>query len=175
MNRQPVALQQLAEQAAVAVTRLDTGFDSDRISISGDFPVVEGDACLLKQVFVNLVGNAVKFSLPASTIEIRAFRRPGSVCVQVADRGIGFDHSVAERLFEPFYRVHSRERGGHGLGLSIVRRIIERHGGCVYARPRPGGGALFEFSLQLDATDTPALMATTLSEALSKPSTATHG
>lgn len=96
----------------------------------------------LRQVFENLLGNAIHYSPRGATIElsVRAARRDGETWadVTVADRGPGFAPDELPRLFEPFF---SRRRGGTGLGLAIVQRIVEAHGGTVSAANRAGGGA----------------------------------
>ena len=102
----------------------------------------------MTQVFVNLIGNALKFSagVPDPRVEVSARRARGEWLVTVADNGPGFDPAQGERLFQPFARLHGAVEGS-GLGLSIVRRIVERHGGRVWAEARPGAGASFGFAL----------------------------
>ncbi|MBC7956438.1 MAG: HAMP domain-containing histidine kinase [Cytophagales bacterium] len=115
----------------------------------GELPTVEADPGLLRQVYVNLLGNAVKFSRDAHPphIEVGAFARDGEQVLYVRDNGIGFDAAQAERLFEPFRRLHGQKYPGHGVGLSIVKRIVERHGGRLWAQAKPDAGATFFFSL----------------------------
>jgi signal transduction histidine kinase len=104
---------------------------------------------LLKPVLANLISNAIKFTrdVPAGRIEIGAGRTAAGVTVQVRDNGVGFDAAAAGQLFTPFARLHASTFDGHGVGLSIVRRAIERHGGSVWAESQPGQGAVFHFSL----------------------------
>lgn len=112
--------------------------------------VCQADPELLRQVFVNLVGNAVKYSSgrPASRIEVRARHEGPDVVFTVRDNGVGFDMAYAGKLFHLFQRLHTRsEFEGCGVGLSIVRRIVERHGGRVWAEAVDGEGAAFHFSL----------------------------
>jgi len=109
-------------------------------------PPALGNATLLKQVFLNLVGNALKYSanVPEPRIEIRA-ESGGYV---VSDNGAGFDMAYAGKLFKPFERLHTGpEFEGTGIGLAIVKQIVERHGGTVQAQGAPGAGATFSFSL----------------------------
>ncbi|MBL0726462.1 ATP-binding protein [Piscinibacter sp. HJYY11] len=107
---------------------------------------VRGSRVLLRQVFVNLLGNALKFTreraVPVVEVDLGA---PGTVVVR--DNGIGFDASAACGLFEPFQRLHDAAHPGMGIGLSLVKRIVERHGGRVWAESAPGQGACFHFTL----------------------------
>src|SRR5207253_1289388 len=110
-------------------------------------PVVRGDAGLLRLAFVNLLGNAVKYSRTRerARIAVECERdEGGSVTVRIRDNGVGFDMARAGRLFSPFERMHSTtEFEGTGMGLANVRRIMERHGGSVHADSQPGQGATF--------------------------------
>ena len=116
---------------------------------SGRLTSVQADAGLLRQVFVNLVGNALKFSdgARAQRVRIELVPEAGRVVVAVRDNGAGFDPLHADDLFEPFKRLHGAAFEGTGLGLAIVRRIVERHGGAVWAESAPGQGASFYFEL----------------------------
>lgn len=134
------------------IEELRPEFGARRIEwIRGDLPVIRGDDSLLRQVFVNLVGNALKYSSrQASTrIEIRAAESPQSEwTVLVSDNGVGFDPARKDKLFGAFQRLHTaQEFEGTGIGLVNVKRIILRHGGRVWAESRPGQGATFYFSL----------------------------
>lgn len=115
-----------------------------------ELPGVRGDPDLLRQVLANLLSNAVKYSTRSERIrvEVRGERRPGETVVSVQDSGAGFDPRYAERLFGVFQRLHRQEEfGGTGIGLATVRRIVQRHGGRVWAESQPGEGATFHFSL----------------------------
>jgi light-regulated signal transduction histidine kinase (bacteriophytochrome) len=114
---------------------------------------VPGDTGLLRQVWVNLLGNAVKFSAPveAPRIQVRSDRIDGECRYTVRDNGVGFDPTYADKLFQPFSRLHpTAEFEGTGIGLAIVARIVGRHGGRVWAEGAPGEGALFGFSIPAD-------------------------
>jgi len=110
-----------------------------------------GDPGLVHSVLVNLLGNAWKYSarVPAARIELFAAALPdGSPGFCVRDNGAGFDLAHAGKLFQPFQRLHASEDfAGSGIGLAIVKRIINRHGGQVWAQGAEGGGAGFFFSL----------------------------
>jgi PAS domain S-box-containing protein len=116
----------------------------------GDLPDLAGDPLLLQQVLVNLIGNALKYSArnPAPSIQISGTRVERKVVITVKDNGVGFDLAHAGKLFGIFQRLHSgREFEGVGVGLAIVRRIVERHGGQIWAESALGQGASFSFSL----------------------------
>ena len=118
--------------------------------IVGDLPPVSGDSSLLRQVWVNLISNALKFSskIEHPRIEVGAERRRGEVEFFVRDNGCGFEFEYAHKLFGMFQRLHSeREFEGTGVGLAIIHRIVERHGGRVSAHSAQGEGATFRFSL----------------------------
>jgi signal transduction histidine kinase len=112
-------------------------------------PQVNADPVLLQRVLANLIGNAIKFSRDGESgrIEIGATSTPGEVEVFVRDNGVGFEADKTAGLFAPFVRLHGSGFAGHGIGLSIVRRAVERHGGRVWAESQPGRGAVFRFSL----------------------------
>ncbi|MCW5777156.1 MAG: PAS domain S-box protein [Phycisphaeraceae bacterium] len=125
----------------------------------GDLPVIDADATQMRQLFQNLLSNALKFRcgerLPRVTIEakspVQAGGGGGSVCrLVVRDNGIGFDPRYAGVIFEPFHRLHGRsEYEGSGMGLAICRKIVERHGGRIAAEGRAGEGASFVIELPL--------------------------
>ena len=112
-------------------------------------PTVDADPELLRAVLTNLIGNAVKFTCDRADakVEVAAGATNGTVCLQVRDNGIGFEPQHAASMFAPFRRLHGNQYEGHGIGLSIVRRAVERHGGKVWAEASPGQGACFSFTL----------------------------
>jgi signal transduction histidine kinase len=112
-------------------------------------PKVQCDPDLLRQVFTNLIGNAIKFANRSQRpqVEVAMLERDGDAVFLVRDNGVGFDPVAAQRLFKPFQRLHDRSYEGFGVGLSIVKRIIDRHGGRVWAEGQPGSGASFYFTL----------------------------
>jgi light-regulated signal transduction histidine kinase (bacteriophytochrome) len=118
-----------------------------------ELPAVEGDATLLRLAWTNLLANAIKFTGPQANprIEIAAsVNGAGEVTFGVRDNGVGFDPKYAHKLFGVFQRLHREEDfGGTGVGLATVRRVIERHGGRVWAEGAPGQGATFYFTLKL--------------------------
>jgi PAS domain S-box-containing protein len=130
----------------------------------GELPRLEADPSQMRQLFLNLIGNALKFhgnekpvvkihgNCP-SKIEADSgedAQRGRRFRIIVEDNGIGFDESDAERIFAPFHRLHGRsEYEGTGMGLAICKKIVERHGGSITARSAPGKGSTFIITLPL--------------------------
>jgi two-component system, OmpR family, phosphate regulon sensor histidine kinase PhoR len=134
-----------------------------RIDTPTGLPRVRGDAARLGQVVVNLVHNAVKFSLEGGEITVRTFAHDGTVVTSVEDHGIGIPRATRDRVFERFYKVdRARLRadaggGGTGLGLAIARHVIEQHDGRIWVESEEGVGSTFYFALPISGgSDTPA-------------------
>lgn len=145
--------------ATIDMNELVRGVASELLPTDGrvaltveDLPPVMGDNALLRQVWINLIANAVKFSSGAEhpSIAIGGRNDARSVVYWVSDNGVGFDMAYQHKLFGVFERLHSQEEfEGTGVGLAIVARVIKRHGGRVWAESRPGHGATFSFELPL--------------------------
>ncbi len=111
---------------------------------------VRADRSMIKQVWINLISNAIKYSRkqPISKIEIGRIDTDSEIHFYVKDNGVGFDMQYSHKLFEVFQRLHKvQEFEGTGVGLALVKRIVVRHGGRVWAASRTGEGAIFYFSL----------------------------
>ena len=112
--------------------------------------VANGDPGLMRAVLDNLLGNAWKFTAktPAPRVELGSVQRDGSRVYYVRDNGAGFDMQYAHKLFAPFQRLHhTSEFEGTGIGLATVKRIIERHGGRVWAESAVNAGTTVYFTL----------------------------
>lgn len=138
--------------AETAVKELLSHEESGKYSISVDaaMPQAEGDNSMLKQVMMNLVGNAIKYSStkPKPAIKIGAKEEPDRTIYYVQDNGVGFDMAYSGKLFGVFQRLHSIEEfPGTGVGLALVKRIIDKHKGQVWADAVKGEGATFYFTL----------------------------
>jgi PAS domain S-box-containing protein len=120
---------------------------------TGDLPEVEGDPTLLHQVFFNLISNAVKYTRKRESARIEIGSKISTdkgITVFVRDNGAGFEMAYVDKLFRVFQRLHKTEDfEGTGIGLAIVRRIVERHGGRAWAEGVPGDGATFYISLPM--------------------------
>ncbi len=146
--REPVNLSELAE-AIVGELRRNEPSREVRFVVAPDTEA-QGDSRLLRIALENLLRNAWKFThkKPGAVIELGKRSEPGGTVYLVADNGVGFDPAYAEKLFRPFQRLHGdAEFEGTGIGLAIVARIIERHGGTIWAESSPDQGATFFFTL----------------------------
>ena len=123
-----------------------------------ELPSVHADLNTLRQVWINLVSNAIKYSATKEKpiIEIGSDTREGHIVFYVRDNGVGFDEQYMNKLFKVFQRLHAPEEfEGTGVGLALVEKIISRHGGKVWAEGKEGEGACFYFSLPtIQSTET---------------------
>jgi len=144
---EPVALADVMK-AVEANLAADIGTTGARLEI-GQLPVVRGDRTQLMQLFQNLTGNALKYrSERAPLVEIFAKRDAENWVIEVRDNGMGFDMAEAERIFEPFRRLHGADEiPGTGLGLSICQTIVKRHEGTIRATSEVGQGSRFLVTL----------------------------
>lgn len=148
MRRSRVNLQDMLEQTLQELQPEIEG--RDILWQKGPLPEVQADLSLLRQVFSNLLMNAIKYSRTRhpAVIEIGAVLDQEEVEIFIRDNGVGFDMAYADKLFGVFQRLHSAEEfEGTGIGLANVRRIIARHGGRTWAEGKVDGGATFHFTL----------------------------
>jgi light-regulated signal transduction histidine kinase (bacteriophytochrome) len=149
LRLQAVDMQTLAEEARLLVSP-EAGERRIVWNIA-PLPIVVCDANMMRTVWQNLLGNAVKYTgnCEIARIDVNVQRDDeGGHTFSVTDNGAGFDMAYADKLFGVFQRLHkTTEFPGHGIGLANVRRIVARHGGRVWAKGEPGGGATFYFYL----------------------------
>lgn len=164
LGRSALRLQSVDLQSLVADTRamLDSNAAAEhpghRIEWTiTPLPIIVGDENMLRQVWLNLLGNAVKYSVGSEPAQIEVDCRRadgGGYQFSVRDNGAGFDMQYAGKLFGVFQRLHSAsEFPGTGVGLASVRRVLGRHGGRIWAEAEPGKGATFHFTLPASMTD----------------------
>ncbi len=149
LSPRPVDISQMWHEI---LAEIRPGLGERRIEVTiGDLPPCQADPILLRQVLVNLLENALKYSRTrdCSVIEISAVAQPdGGTTYSIKDNGVGFDMANAGKLFTVFARLHSAsDFEGTGVGLSTAQRIIQRHGGRIWAESAPGAGATFFFNL----------------------------
>jgi signal transduction histidine kinase len=148
MVRRPVDVGRLVREV---ITELAPELAGREVDFAiGDLPPCDADPVLLRQVYANLIGNAVKFTRDRASarIEIGSSETGGERTWFVSDNGVGFDMAFAGKLFETFQRLHrSDEYDGTGIGLALVRLIVQRHGGEISAHAVEGSGARFSFTL----------------------------
>jgi light-regulated signal transduction histidine kinase (bacteriophytochrome) len=154
LGRQQPAKQlvDMTELARDVVTELRNGAAAS-VEL-GALPSARADRALIRQVWTNLVGNALKYSgkRADARVEIGGRQDGGESVYWVRDNGVGFDMRYADKLFGVFQRLHRvDEFDGTGVGLAIVQRVVARHGGRVWAQAKPGEGACFHFSLPVEA------------------------
>jgi signal transduction histidine kinase len=126
------------------------------ISIHLDIPdalVVRADQSGLRDIFINILSNAFKFTPDGGRISIIVVRKNGHVLHQIHDTGIGIPDDQKEKIFDEFYQVEGGKHGGTGLGLSIAKRLVEEHGGTIWVESQPGQGATFCFTLPVHEED----------------------
>jgi signal transduction histidine kinase len=126
------------------------GKEVPQIVVQQPIPGARGDRGMVKQVLTNLMSNAAKFSKPTSypRVDVGARQQNGDVIYFVRDNGVGFDMKYVDKIFGVFQRLHRQEDfEGTGVGLAIVQRIVQRHGGRIWAHGEPGKGATFYFTL----------------------------
>lgn len=148
MSFQPIDMKKLAESCSQEL--LETEKTREYHLTIDPLPACKGDQSMLKQVWLNLISNAIKYSSqnPSPQIEVGSSENNGRQVYFVRDNGVGFDMQYSHKLFGVFQRLHNEETfEGTGIGLALVKRIISKHSGEVWAESMPGKGATFYFSL----------------------------
>lgn len=125
------------------------------LDIPDSLPAVRADSQYLEQIFLTLMGNAVKFTADEGTIKLSIFREGIIVTVKVNDNGIGISEKEQELVFQPYYQVNQRKGDsslGQGLGLAIAKLLVELHGGKIWVESKIGQGSTFSFTLPMAVT-----------------------
>ena len=149
LERQPIRLQLMAREIVAEIQRRSNLYHPI-MDFPTDFPMVEADPRWIKQVFRNIIDNAIKYSPEGGLIVIKGEVRPSDVVISFADQGIGISSEDLIPLFEKYFRVRSATSlhvAGTGLGLPIARTIVEAHGGRIWAESKVGEGTTLYFSL----------------------------
>ncbi len=151
MSVKPISLPSLIDMVAdmVAPQLKERALDLD-VELPTDLPLIQGDESQFQRVFVNLLSNAIRFTPPKGKITIRAIPDKANLRIDVTDTGLGIVPEDLPKLFQEFFRADNpinRERKGTGLGLVLVKKIVEAHGGRIGVSSRPGKGSTFSFTL----------------------------
>ncbi len=141
---------------AQAVSNLEASIRSSGALIDHDeLPVVVAEPFQMVLVFQNLIGNAIKYrSHHGPVIHISAVEREGRHVISVSDNGEGFPPEDSDRIFDPFERLHGADIPGTGIGLATCRKVVEAHGGRIWAESERGHGSVFRFTLPVHKTET---------------------
>lgn len=148
LQKKNIDMTQLAEATVQELETVSPGA-KEKVKVL-PLPPAYADHSLISQVFVNLISNAVKYSSTKSKpqVIVGAAERKDGVVYYVSDNGVGFDMQYYDKLFGVFQRLHAAEEfEGTGVGLALVKRIITRHGGKIWAEAKPGEGATFYFTI----------------------------
>lgn len=149
LERVPVA--DLLQQGVKLFT-INKGMHRVTVECPSDLPPIRGDREKLHQVMINLLSNACKYSPPGSAVVVGASRSEDRVIITVKDEGIGIPAEMREKVFERFFRIDNTDRrmvGGTGLGLALVKDIVDAHGGRIWVEPRAPRGSTFYISLPI--------------------------
>jgi signal transduction histidine kinase len=154
----PVKVDALIERAlSGSATLIENAGLEVQVDIPPDLPPVAGDESALQRVFQNLVGNAIKYGAGGRWIGVDARRSMDEVSITVSDRGIGISPGDQKRIFEPFYRaaeVVAAQMQGAGLGLSLVQRVVQAHGGRIVVTSAKAAGSQFTVYLPVGREQT---------------------
>ena len=149
LSREPILLSEVVSGYINEVKPVDK-----HLSIQVDIPknlYVYADRNRLHDIFVNILFNAFKFTLDGGQITITASQKDSFILHEIQDTGIGIPEDKIEKIFEEFYQVQGGKHGGTGLGLAITKRLVEEHGGKIWAKSRLGEGSTFYFTIPIPA------------------------
>jgi signal transduction histidine kinase len=159
LTKQPVNLREIVDDVMLEINRLtvsETKSMQFSIDISTDLPLVLGDPERIRQIFINLLGNAFHYTLENGTISLYVFGKEDEVQVEISDNGVGIPPDEQDRIFDRFYRGDNQmviETAGTGLGLSIVAKLVNMHHGRIWVQSSgiEGEGSKFSFTLPIYA------------------------
>jgi len=148
----PVQLADVTDELAPTMVGLTRAAELTlTIDVPADLPAISADPLRLKEIIINLVDNAAKYTPAGGHVELSAVREGNLVRVNIRDTGPGIPEEIGDRIFEPFFRVKGIKarsaRGSSGLGLALTRRLVESHGGTIGFESRPGAGTTLSFAL----------------------------
>ena len=150
---EPFKAVDLGEIVREVLSDLEVSLDKTHGKVNvGKLPVISADPSQIRQLFQNLIGNALKFHRPEENpvVRINSHTVANGIRIDVEDNGTGFDEAYADKIFAPFTRLHSRvEYEGTGMGLAICKKIVERHGGTLSVKSTPGKGSVFSVLLPI--------------------------
>jgi heavy metal sensor kinase len=155
MESDPVRLDVTARWAADSLRTMASEKDIE-LAVSVRPVMIDGDQGRLRQLCLNLIHNAVKYTNPGGKVKVRVYSKAGLATLKVTDSGDGIDEHSLPHIFERFYmvdRARARSEGGSGLGLSIVHWIVEAHGGAIAVESKPGSGSTFTVRIPLHNLD----------------------
>ncbi len=149
ITRQPIIPQAIDMKTLITEIVSDHNIkqDSNQLEVTiGETPVINGDPIMVAQVFSNLIGNAIKYSTHGQKgiVHINGIKEERGICYTITDNGIGINESSVEKVFDLFHRMDNVEDiEGTGVGLAIVKRIVEKHHGNIQVKSIPGEGSAF--------------------------------
>jgi two-component system phosphate regulon sensor histidine kinase PhoR len=149
LNPSPVRVSEIVEKVVIAQKSYSANHDF-KIEMDPDIPVIVGDRDKIDQILTNLINNAVNYSPKGGIITISGHKIDGAVRVIVADTGIGISKEQLSKVFDRFHRIDNRDTrkvGGTGIGLYLVKHLVEAHGGKVWVESEVGNGSQFIFEL----------------------------
>jgi len=151
LNPKPIDLPSLAERVAT-IQRSYTNKHQIILDFPEDFPTIVADEDKIDQILTNLINNAIKYSPRGGEVRVKGVPEGETVLISVSDQGIGIPKEHLHKIFERFHRVDNRdtrEAGGTGIGLFLVKHLVERHGGTIWVESEEGKGSTFYFRLPL--------------------------
>ncbi len=151
VGNEPPVTASLDEEVESALSQLGGAIQDAGATVTHDpLPTITGEHRQITRLFLNLIGNAIKYRAPDRPPEVHVSAVSDDdkwITISVADNGIGFKQEYADKIFNPFTRLHGQEYSGSGVGLTICKRIVDQLGGRIWAESKPGEGSTFYFTL----------------------------